>query len=67
MRWPRWPVLSIISPEEWRKIMDEFRGGVDYPVSLFYKELMEAYPEAKVQRYLMAKNSCPIKAIIVHI
>jgi len=28
--------------------MDEFRGGVDYPVSLFYKELMEAYPEAKV-------------------
>ena len=47
--------------------MDEFRGGVDYPVSLFYKELMEAYPEAKVQRYLMAINSCPIKAITVHI
>ena len=29
-------------------IMADYRGGVDYPVAMFYKELMMAYPRAKV-------------------
>ena len=33
---------------EWRKVLSDFRGGVDYPISFFYKELMEVYPNAKV-------------------
>lgn len=32
----------------WEEIFDGFEAGVDYPVSNYYKELMAAYPEAKV-------------------
>jgi len=36
--------------EEWHQVLDKhgYRAGVDYPVSLFYKEILQAYPEAKV-------------------
>uniref|UniRef100_A0A0K2TZF1 Sulfotransferase family protein n=1 Tax=Lepeophtheirus salmonis TaxID=72036 RepID=A0A0K2TZF1_LEPSM len=36
--------------EDWYKFFDKggFRTAVDYPASYFYKELFEAYPEAKV-------------------
>ena len=33
---------------EWRKILVDYRGGLDYPISFFYKELMDVYPNAKV-------------------
>jgi len=33
---------------DWKKTMADYKGGVDYPVSFFYKELMVAYPKAKV-------------------
>lgn len=36
------------SPEEWQEFLHGFRGGVDYPISLFYEELMEIFPNAKV-------------------
>jgi len=36
------------SVEDWREMMGSFRGGVDYPVSLYYQQLMEAFPNAKV-------------------
>lgn len=38
------------SKEEWKDFMQGrgYRGGVDYPPSLFYKEQMEAFPDAKV-------------------
>merc|ERR1719184_10882 len=29
-------------------MLAEYRGGVDYPISFFYKELMAVYPHAKV-------------------
>jgi len=32
----------------WRKILDGFQSTVDWPGGYFYKELMEAYPDAKV-------------------
>ena len=36
------------SSEEFKNILKDFRGGVDYPVARFYQEIMAAYPEAKV-------------------
>ena len=29
-------------------MLSDYVGGVDYPVSHFYKEILEIYPEAKV-------------------
>ena len=47
---PLWrkALAGTITKEEWRIILSEYRAGVDYPVSFFYKEIMEVYPEAKV-------------------
>jgi len=36
------------SMADWKDAMEDYKGGVDYPVSYFYKELMVAYPNAKV-------------------
>ena len=38
----------LCSRSEWRIILADYRGGVDYPISFFYKEIMEVYPNAKV-------------------
>ena len=32
----------------WRVLMNDYRSTTDFPACTFYKELMEAYPEAKV-------------------
>ena len=44
-------IKGQVSPGEWKKffIKKKFASGVDFPFSLFYKELMEAFPNAKVQ------------------
>ena len=41
-----------IPPEEWRQFFSErnFACGVDFPFSMHYKQLMKAYPDAKVDR-----------------
>lgn len=36
------------STDDWVKTLSEYRGGVDYPISFFYKEIMEAFPDAKI-------------------
>eukprot|EP00090_Calanus_glacialis_P003701 TRINITY_DN12728_c0_g1_i1.p1 TRINITY_DN12728_c0_g1~~TRINITY_DN12728_c0_g1_i1.p1 ORF type:complete len:290 (+),score=63.80 TRINITY_DN12728_c0_g1_i1:118-987(+) len=43
-------ILGQATEEDWRKVLEKqgYRAGVDYPVSVFYKEIMEAYPDAKV-------------------
>lgn len=33
---------------DWDKVFDGFNATVDYPASFFHKELLEAYPDAKV-------------------
>ncbi len=33
---------------QWERIFDGFEGTVDWPGSFFYRELLEAYPDAKV-------------------
>jgi len=39
-----------LSKREWKDFLEGrgFRGGVDYPISLYYKDLMEVFPDAKV-------------------
>jgi len=39
---------GTITKQEWRTILRDYRGGVDYPISFFYKEIMEVFPNAKV-------------------
>ena len=34
--------------EGWKSLLGGYRGGVEYPVSHFYKEILEVYPNAKV-------------------
>ena len=40
-----------VTPDEWREFVrnEGLSGGVDYPMSLFWRELMDVFPEAKVQ------------------
>lgn len=32
----------------WDEILGKYQSGVDYPLAIYYKELMAAYPDAKV-------------------
>ena len=44
-----WRVMNEgVSASEWRKHLEDYRGGVDYPISNHYQEIMLAYPNAKV-------------------
>jgi hypothetical protein len=46
-------ILGQAVKEDWRNVLGEqgYRAGVDYPVSVFYKEILEAYPNAKVRKF----------------
>lgn len=35
-------------PTDWDRIFHGYQSAVDFPVSAYYKELMEQYPEAKI-------------------
>ena len=41
-------ILASYPRSEWREILAGYRGGVDYPVSFFYKEIMTVFPDARV-------------------
>ncbi len=41
-------IIFVLSDDDWRTILAEYRGGLDYPISFFYKEIYKAYPNAKV-------------------
>lgn len=43
-------IKGKVTPQEWRDFLGGrgYRAGVDYPLSRFYREVMEAYPDAKV-------------------
>jgi len=47
--WPR-AVAGKVTEEEWRQFVREERlsAGVDFPSSLFWKDLLKIYPNAKV-------------------
>jgi len=37
-----------VTKDDWKTILHDYRGGVDYPVSFYYKEIMEVFPKGKV-------------------
>ena len=41
-------LFTRVFREGWETLLSDYVGGVDYPVSHFYKEILEIYPEAKV-------------------
>ena len=41
-------IFNLLSEEDWHTILADYKGGVDYPVSFFYKEIYKAYPNSKV-------------------
>jgi hypothetical protein len=43
-----WEAAARGEPVDWDKLFAGYRATVDVPSSLFYRELMEKYPEAKV-------------------
>jgi hypothetical protein len=44
----QWQAAAEGKPVNWRAFLDGYRAGVDYPLAGFYRELMAAYPDAKV-------------------
>lgn len=43
-----WYAIAHGQPADWQKVMDGYQATVDFPACIFYRELMEAFPEAKV-------------------
>lgn len=44
----RWlPVLSD-DPVDWDRVFDGYHSAVDWPAGFFWRQLMDAYPEAKI-------------------
>ena len=43
-----WQKIGHNQPVLWENIFDDFQATVDFPASLFYRELLAHYPEAKV-------------------
>jgi hypothetical protein len=43
-----WDAAMRGEPVDWDKFFDGYRASVDVPASLYYRELMEKFPEAKV-------------------
>lgn len=44
----RWEAAADGEAVDWNQIFDGYTATVDFPSCLFYRELAEAYPEAKV-------------------
>ena len=40
--------LSRNCRADWKLLLEDYVAGVDYPVSLFYKEILAVYPNVKV-------------------
>ena len=44
----KWQKIAHGQPVAWHSIFRNFQATVDYPASSFYRELLDAYPDAKV-------------------
>jgi hypothetical protein len=44
----RWAEIAEGGKADWDALFSGYQSGVDWPVSAYYKELMVAYPDAKV-------------------
>lgn len=43
-----WQQIGHNQPVPWQKIFRNFQATVDFPASIFYRELLDRYPDAKV-------------------
>jgi len=43
-----WYDISRDQPADWPTLFQDFKSTVDFPASIFYKELLTTFPEAKV-------------------
>ena len=43
-----WGAAARGEPVDWAEVVKGYRSGVDWPLSTYYAELAEAFPEAKV-------------------
>ena len=43
-----WHELAHDKPAQWSEIFKNFQSTVDFPASVYYKEIFEKYPDAKV-------------------
>ncbi len=43
-----WEAVADGQPPQWDVLLGDYQAGVDAPVSLYYKQLMAQYPDAKV-------------------
>ena len=44
----RWRPVVNREPVDWERVFDGYSSAVDFPASIYWRELAEAYPEAKV-------------------
>lgn len=44
----RWTDIMAGNAADWETLFDGYQAAVDWPVSAYYKELMEIYPDSKV-------------------
>jgi hypothetical protein len=44
----QWRAAADGQPVDWQALLKRYPSGVDYPLSVFYKELLAAFPDAKV-------------------
>ena len=44
----QWQAAADGHPVDWREFLAKYPSGLDYPFSAFYKEILAAFPEAKV-------------------
>lgn len=44
----QWDAIAGGAPADWQTLFEGYQATVDWPACTFYKELMHAYPDAKV-------------------
>src|SRR5260370_3737524 len=44
----QWDAIVRGTPADWNMVFEGYKATVDWPACTFYKELMQAYPDAKV-------------------
>ena len=53
----RWQAAAEGQDVDWGDFLGSYKAGLDYPVSAFYKELLDSYPEALVILTVRDANS----------
>jgi len=43
-----WYKIAQGQPADWPALLQDFQSSVDFPASIYYRDLLEAFPEAKV-------------------